>query len=307
VNVGIPSDLTGLLLFVILLLPGFAYNSVRARRRPDRQLTALHETVIVVTASLATLTAVGVVFAIIRALLPGVTPDVRAALFSTHAYLQAHYVRTTWWAVALLAVAVLSAMGVASAQENQWLRRSRYLRGLAAPPDPSTQSGWWIAFRPGLDAGHEVHVGCTLDDGSYVSGRLRSYSQVAEDTADRDLVLRAPVKVRPRGATDAREVPNVTMMTISARHIVTMAVTYVARMPSPQPASQPAPAAPTLQAQPPAQVHDGERCPASCPRCSGRLRTDRRSGCPGAGHPLYPRRCPPGHDSGRRRAGSVAH
>jgi hypothetical protein len=254
VAVGIPSDLTGLLLFVIVLLPGFAYNAVRARRRPDQQLTALQETVIIVTASLAALTAAGVVFAIIRALLPGVTPDVRAALFSTHAYLQAHYVRTTWWAAGLLAFAILGGMGVAGAQESQWLRRNRYLRGLAAPPDPSTQSGWWIAFRPGLDAGHEVHVGCTLDDGSYVSGRLRSYSQVAEDTADRDLVLRAPIKVRPRGVAGAYEVQNVTVMTISARHIVTMAVTYVARVPPPQPAPQQPPAAPAPipQAQPPA-------------------------------------------------------
>jgi hypothetical protein len=229
VAVGIPSDLTGLLLFVILLLPGFAYNSARARRRPDRKLTAMQETVTIVTASLAALATSGLFFAIIRALLPGVTPDVRAALFSTHAYLQAHYVRTAWWVAAFLAVAILGAMGVAEAQESRWLSRNRYLRGLAAPPDPSTQSGWWIAFGPGLGAGHEVHVGCTLDDGSYVSGRLRSYSQVAEDTADRDLVLRPPIKVRPRGAAQAQEVQNVTMMTISARHVVTMAVTYVSR------------------------------------------------------------------------------
>ena len=251
---GIPSDLTGLLLFVILLLPGFAYNSVRARRRPDRQLTALQETVIIVTASLAALAAAGVVFAIIRALLPGVTPDVRTALFSTHAYLQAHYVRTAWWAVAFLAVAILGAAGVAVAQESRWLRRSRYLRGLAGPPDPSMQSGWWIAFRPGLDAGYQVHVGCTLDDGSYVSGRLRSYSQVAEDTPDRDLVLRAPIMVRPRGAAEAREVPNVTWMTLSARHIVTMAVTYVARVPSSQPPQPQSPPAPARQPPPPRSV-----------------------------------------------------
>lgn len=245
---GIPSDLTGLLLFVILLLPGFAYNSVRARRRPDRRLTSLQETVVIVTASLAALIVTGVLFAIIRALFPTVTPDVRAALFSTHAYLQAHYTRAAWWAVALLAAAILGAMGVAEAQESQWLSRRRYLQWLAAPPDPSTQSGWWIAFRPGLNAGHDVHVGCTLDDGSYVSGRLRSYSQVAEDTADRDLVLRAPIKVRPRGAAEASELANVTWMTISARHIVTMAVTYVSRVPPAQPAPQQQQAAPPPQA-----------------------------------------------------------
>lgn len=214
----IPSDLTGLLLFVILLLPGFAYNSVRARHRPDRHLTSLRETVVAVAASVAALIATGVLFAIIRALFPAVTPDVRAALFSTHAYLQAHYAQTAWWAIAFLAAAILGAIGVAEAQESQWLSR---------PPDPSTQSGWWIAFDSGVNAKDEVHVGCTLDNGSYVSGRLHSYSQVAEDIPDRDLVLRAPIKVRPRGAAEASEIDKVTLMTISARHIVTMVVTYV--------------------------------------------------------------------------------
>jgi hypothetical protein len=243
---GIPSSLTGLLLFVILLTPGFAYNSVRGRRRPYRQLTTLQETVIVVTASLAALIATAVVFALLRMWMPNHTPDVRSALFNTHTYLQAHYVRTAWWAAAFLAVSVLGAAVVAMIQETQWASRTPVLNMLAAPPDPSTQSGWWIVFRPGLVAGHEVHVGCTLDDGSYVSGRLRSYSQEAEDSADRDLVLRAPIKIRPRGATSAHQVENISWMTISARHIVTMTVTYVA-----SPASVASTASQSAPEQPP--------------------------------------------------------
>lgn len=248
---GIPSNLIGLLLFVLLLCPGFAYNSIRSRRRPSRQLTSLQETVIIVTASLAALAVTAVVFAVIRALLPGVTPDVRAVLFTPHAYLQAHYVPMVWWAAGFLAVSILGAVGVAKVQESHWPSRYRYLRRLAAAPDASTESGWWIAFRPGLDAGHEVHVGCTLDDGSYVSGRLHSYSQVAEDTADRDLVLRAPLKIRPPGATESQKALNITWMTISARHIVTMSVTYVARAPVASPASQPPPVAPPAPAAQP--------------------------------------------------------
>lgn len=247
---GIPSSLTGLVLFVILLWPGFAYNSVRGRRRPDRRLTSLQETVVIVASSLFALAACGTAFAAIRALLPGVTPDVRLALFSPHAYLQSHYVRTAWWAAAFLAAAVAGAAGVASAQESKWIRRTRYLRGLAPPPDPSTQSGWWIAFGPGLQAGHQVYVGCTLVDGSYISGRLRSYSQVAEDTADRDLVLRPPIKVRPPGASETHEIRNVTVMTISARHIVTMTVTYISRAQAPTP-SQRSPTVPPAPALPP--------------------------------------------------------
>jgi hypothetical protein len=244
----IPSDLTGLLLFAVLLLPGFAYNSVRARRRPIRQLTSLQETVIIVLASLVALLVTGIVFAVIRALLPGVTPDIRALLFSTRHYLRAHYVRTAWWVIAFMAAAIGGAIAVAGIQSSERVGRGRYLRWLGAPPDPSTQSGWWIAFTSGPPEPHRVHVGCTLDDGSYVSGWLKSFSQVAEDTADRDLVLRAPISVRPLGAATAQEVPRVQLMTISARHIVTTSVAYVRKPPPPQPALFPVPAAAAPQA-----------------------------------------------------------
>jgi hypothetical protein len=216
--VEIPSDLTGVLLFIVLLLPGFAYNSVRGRRRPARQLTTLQETVVIVIASLVSLAATGLVFAAIRALWPGATPDVRSLIFRPHAYLEAHYVSTAWWSAGFLVVAIVGALGAAALP--------------ATAPDPSTMSSWWIAFDGRAE---EIHVGCALDDGSYVSGRLASYSQVAEDTADRDLVLRAPLSVRPPGGSELRPLDRAALMTISARHIVTMTVTYV-RRPAPAPA-----------------------------------------------------------------------
>lgn len=104
-----------------------------------------------------------------------------------------------------------------------------------------------------------MHVGCTLDNGSYISGRLHSFSQVAEDTADRDLVLRPPIKIRPPGATDAQEVQRVSRMTITARHIITMTVTYVRKIPATQ--SPPAQAEPA--AQPVAPTDPALAAPAS--------------------------------------------
>lgn len=239
----IPSDLTGLFLFVILLCPGFAYNGVRARRRPTRLLTSLQETAIIVSASLVALLVTGIVFGIIRVLVPGVTPDVHSVLFSPHDYLRAHYVRTAWWAIAFMAVAIGGAVGVAELQSSGLVDRSKYLRWLDAPPHPSMLSGWWIALGGGPSEPHDVHVGCTLDDGSYISGRLHSFSQVAEDTADRDLVLGPPIMIRPAGATDTQEVQRVSRMTITARHVVTMTVTYVRRAAKP-PSQSPPPAQP---------------------------------------------------------------
>ena len=235
---GVPSGLTGVVLFIVLLWPGFAYTSVRARRRPDRRLTPLQETVTIVIASLTALAVTGVLFGIVRALWPGVTPDFGRLLFHSRAYLQAHYVRTGWWAAGLIAVAVLGSIGVAVAQSSERLGSIRGLSWLVPPPDPSTMSAWWVAFSNRDLRKEEIHVGCTLDDGSYVAGRLYTFSQAADDIADRDLVLRAPISVRPARAAHAEVIDRAALMTISARHIVTMTVTYVKRaVPIPVPPS----------------------------------------------------------------------
>jgi hypothetical protein len=237
VAVEIPSGLGELVAFIVLLWPGFAYNSVRARRRPDRQLTSLQETVSIVTASLTAVTITAVAFSVIRVIWPGATPDVRSLLFRPHPYLQAHYVSTGWWAAAFMAVAILGAMGAAEAQSTTRFARARLLRWLAPPPDPSTMSAWWIAFSTRDLSKEEIHVGCTLDDGSYVAGRLHSYSQQGADSPDRDLVLRHPISVRAAGGSQVQAIERAALMTVSARNIVTMTVTYVRKHP---PANPPA-------------------------------------------------------------------
>jgi hypothetical protein len=240
--VDVPADLTGLTVFIILLWPGFAYNSVRARNRPDRQLTSLQETVTIATASLTALAVTGLLFGLIRILWPGGTPDIRRLLFDRQSYLPGHYVLTGWWAVALLAIAVLGSIGVAEAQSSERLSRIPWLTWLAAPPDPSVMSAWWVAFKYRVPKKVDIYVGCVVDDGSYVSGKVRTFSQVAEDSADRDLVLQAPIRVRPPGGSQAELIDRAALMTISARHIVTMTVSYVRRQPAPAaPAPAPAP------------------------------------------------------------------
>jgi len=227
----IPSGLAGVLLFVVLLWPGFAYSSIRARRRPERQVTPLHETVSIVGVSLTALAATALLFAVLRSVWPGATPDTRQLLFHPRAYLTTHYAQVGWWAVGMLALAVAGSAGVAIALSSERLGRVPGLGRLVAPPDPSTMSSWWLAFGGYRPDEVDIHVGCTLDDGSYVSGRLYSFSQVAEDTPDRDLLLRDPISVRPRGASRATAVDRAGLIAISARHLVTMIVTYVPRTP----------------------------------------------------------------------------
>jgi hypothetical protein len=72
--------------------------------------------------------------------------------------------------------------------------------------------------------GFNTHVGCTLDDGTYIEGIVNSYSGLPEEIQDRELILQAPIKIRPPGAPEAASY-NGASACISARRIVFMVVT----------------------------------------------------------------------------------
>jgi hypothetical protein len=240
----VPSNLLGLLLFVVLLWPGFVYTTIRARRMPERQTTALRETVSIVLISLTALAAVLALFGLVRVIWPHRTPSVRSLIFAPGTYLRAYYVSVAWWGIAMLTVAVGGAAVVAALLTSTRVARVPVV-GKLAVPHPSTMSAWWLAFNEWDPEEVDIHVGCVLDDDSYVSGRLHSYSQTAADVADRELLLAAPIHVRSKGGNAAVEIPNAGLVAVSARHLVTMTVSYV-----PRAAAAPAPPAPAAPAPP---------------------------------------------------------
>jgi len=91
------------------------------------------------------------------------------------------------------------------------------------------RSAWWRLFEEHPHEGHRIYVGCTLDGGSYVAGWLFSHAIDYEETADRDLILSAPVLFRPAGAGDeeAAELANVGAVVVSARRIEHLFVSYI--------------------------------------------------------------------------------
>ncbi|MCP3805364.1 DUF6338 family protein [Allokutzneria sp. A3M-2-11 16] len=90
---------------------------------------------------------------------------------------------------------------------------------------PSSVSSWWTLFEL-WDPTALRHVGCVLDDGSYIAGHLSSWNTLGEDSPDRDLILTAPLTYRPAGTAEDRSYP-ASAVCISARRIVTMFVTYL--------------------------------------------------------------------------------
>jgi hypothetical protein len=84
-----PTTLSGLFLFVVLLLPGFAYVVGRERHTPGQQLSAFRETAVVIAASVSVELVVLLLFALVRVALPSsLTPDVGALVRDSGGYLR---------------------------------------------------------------------------------------------------------------------------------------------------------------------------------------------------------------------------
>jgi Family of unknown function (DUF6338) len=128
-----PTTLAGLLLFVVLLLPGFAYLVGKERNGTERHTSPFRETVAIVAASVTSEIAVLVAFAVVRSIWPSRTPDVGAMVRNAGEYLRGdgtasgRYGEVAGWAVSLLAVATVGAYLAANAK----LRRA--LEHLPAP------------------------------------------------------------------------------------------------------------------------------------------------------------------------------
>lgn len=207
-----PTTLTGVLIFVVLLLPGFVYLVGRERLGVEVRVSAFRETVSIVAASVATEVAALVLFGIVRMLAPAVTPDL-VSLFRDAGL-------AVGWGAGLLGLATLLAWCATWPQVRALpvVRRMTY-------PHASMISAWWALFETWRD-GRDRHVGVLLDDGSYVQGRLVSFSTLGEDSPDRDLVLMTPILYQAAGS-DRQVEWGCSAACISARNIRMLTVSYL--------------------------------------------------------------------------------
>jgi hypothetical protein len=221
-----PTTLTGLLLFVVLLLPGFAYLVGKERHGTERRVSPFRETVAIVAASITSELVVLVAFAVIRVLWPSITPDVGALIRNGGSYLRGseghhgQYGSVAAWGVGLLAAAAVLAY-LATVP-----RIRRVVEGVTGPyPHDSTVSAWWILFErwPGK---RNVELACMLDDGSGVRGRFGSFNTSADDSPDRDLILQEPIYYRPPGDASKEVLYDVSAVCCPASRIVALFVTY---------------------------------------------------------------------------------
>lgn len=230
-----PTTLAGVLIFVVLLLPGFAYLVGKERHGTERHTSPFRETVAVVAASVTSELIILTVFTFVRWLRPSLMPNVAALIHGGSAYAANHYQSLTTYGLFMLAFAALIAYSATVPK----IRRSRLLKIMPivrSYPHESTVSAWWMMFEE-LPRGRDVEVGCILEDGSYVSGLLASFNNSADDSPDRDLVLGAPIGYRPPGTTtDPIPYSSASVVSIPASRILS---TFAGYMPRPDPEALP--------------------------------------------------------------------
>jgi hypothetical protein len=231
-----PTTVFGLLLTIPLLLPGLAYTLREEHGAPGNELSAFRESALVLLVSTAADTTALLVFSVIRALLPHLTPDVGQLIRSPGNYARTSYGALVVWGCLLLIGATLLAVKAADRGSRLHAQLTAAARLARVSPTQSTEgepfaSAWWLLLSQPADIA--VSVGCYLDDGSYVFGRIRSWNRAIIEAADRDLVLAGPVEYRGQSDNESHILDNASAVVVSARNIRLLMVRYEALSPNP--------------------------------------------------------------------------
>ena len=229
-----PVTIGGLLLFVVLLTPGFVYLAITETRLPRRQYTALRETGRIVSVSLLANGLVLGVFGGIRSLWPTATPDVGAFVRDPGAYFRENYLEIVVWGAGLLLVSVITAASLAVL--TTW--SERLLARVERQPGPwfyskiarrrrtriAQESGWGTAFLRHPE--RTVYLTLRLVDGTLLYGPLREFNSQIEESDDRSLQLAGPIEMRTPSGNELTSVDADTVI-VSADQIKTIFVHYL--------------------------------------------------------------------------------
>lgn len=222
-----PVTVFSFFVLILLLIPGVIFVIQLDSRRPYQDLSSLRE--------LVTISAVGalcdlvtfVLFGIFHAVFPGLTPNIGAIVRNGSRYVRFHYVDDVWWTVGLLVTSCVLAYCLG----RFWPRAT----GVVESGKVKSTNAWWELFHMHPDT--RIHVGCELQDGSYISGYLLRYSTEADDTSDRELSLADPVMYRFAGTSEIRQLEHVGAVSVKASEMKYMAVTYQDVQPVPDPSA----------------------------------------------------------------------
>jgi hypothetical protein len=220
-----PSTAFALVVFLLVVTPGTAFELLWQRTRPRRDETAFVEVSRVLLTGVSFSGAALATVLALDAVTPGdLAVDASAALTEGDRYVRSRPAVVLRTLAAVPVLALLYAVVVHDLLTPAGARRI------------VTETGWHTAFNRLAGTRSKAFLSVEMTDGATVTGYSAGYS-TDPDPAKRDLLLRAPLTIRPPGADTGVPVSAPwQIMVIPGAEIRTVAVAYVgAASPSPRP------------------------------------------------------------------------
>ncbi|MFI0374060.1 DUF6338 family protein [Actinomadura sp. 1N219] len=213
----VPSSVAAVVVFLVLVTPGTAFELLWQRTRPRRDESAFIEVSRVVLTGVVFSAAATATLAGVAALVTGSAVDPVALLRDGGRYVDRHPALTIRSLAALLGLALLYAVAA---------------HDLLTPPNARRivqETAWHTAFSRMAGRGARAFLSVQLKDGTTVTGYSAGYS-TEPDPAKRDLLLAAPLAIRPPGDDEAKALERAWQtLAISGAEISTIAACYVTR------------------------------------------------------------------------------
>ena len=223
-----PTTLTGLLIFVVLLAPGFLSVVVTERGPFTRTApSVLRETASVALASLLCDLVALAVYVPVSAMSGGRLPSLRELVEDGESLWAEDRVTVLITALCLLLGACLVALTLSGLVNNtsgfRALKVRKPISWVLPAKGARTESAWWGVL-------HREHphlyrrVTCYLQDGTRVRGWLKTFNPAVDETEDREMILAAPIRVTSSNGAHRRI--DTGYITVSARQIQFLHVDY---------------------------------------------------------------------------------
>jgi hypothetical protein len=211
----VPSTVTAVVVFLLLVTPGLVFELLWQRTRPRRDESTFVEVSRVVLTGVVFTGGAAVTLVVLEAAASGSAIDVVDLLRDGSQYVTEHPAHVLRSVVAVVVLAVL--YGVAGHD----------LLTPASTRRIAHETAWHTAFSRMAAPGVRPYLSVQLKDGTTITGYSAAYS-TEPDPAKRDLLLSAPLAIRSPGESEAHQLDvSWQVMAVSGAEISTIAAAYV--------------------------------------------------------------------------------
>ncbi|WP_431230469.1 DUF6338 family protein [Paenarthrobacter nicotinovorans] len=212
-----PTSWTALLLFLLVVVPGLAFDVFSQRRRPNADESVFREASRVVQASIwLAAPGLGLALVLFQAVSDGAMPRWGKIIGGEGRYLE----ENDWRLLLAVAAYLIGSVGAAFVADL-------VLRRMHGGTLTSTHSQWRQAFRKDRPEGAQTFVRITMTSGERWAGLVAHYSADLE-VGGRELILREPILGAKAGSDDFLQVDGLGALILKGDNIDAIQVFYPA-------------------------------------------------------------------------------